>query len=91
MTSTRPLRVYGWQGHRYECPAAANGSHQTREICAARSQVEVARCAGVKSPRQLFNLTETGNALELEIALRQPGVVFWRPIDEIPPVYRASS
>ena len=75
------LLVFGWQGHRHECPPAPNGSRQTREICAAKSMAAVARAAGVKYPRQLFNLCDTGNAYECELALSSPGTVFWRPID----------
>jgi hypothetical protein len=75
------MKVYGWQGWRGECPAAPNGSHQTREICAAKSAAAVARVVGVKSPARLFNFCETGNAREIEIATAEPGVVFWSPLD----------
>lgn len=75
------LKVYGFQGWRWECPPEPNGSRATREICAAPSKAAVARATGHKSPRSIFNLTETGNASERHIALSQPGAVFWRPLD----------
>lgn len=80
---TRKLKVYGWQGYRIkECPPAPNGSHSTREICAATSMAAVARAAGEDHPRRLFNLGETGNNEEIAKALAEPGVVFWHPLDE---------
>jgi len=75
------LKVYGWQGHRSECPPAANGGQQTREIVAAPSKAAAARAAGKKDPRSLFNFDETGNQHEIEIAMAEPGTVFWRPLD----------
>jgi hypothetical protein len=72
------LKVYGWQGWRREAPG---WHHQTREICAARSRAEVGRIVDRK-PSALFNLEETGNDEELKVALAQPGVVFWRGLDE---------
>lgn len=72
----RRLKTFGWQGHRMQAPGL-----QTREICRASSMAAVARIAGVKSPRELFNLTETGNALEIAITSRDIGVIYWRPLD----------
>jgi hypothetical protein len=74
--------VYGWQGHRSHCPPAANGGKQTREICAARSKVEVARIAGVTGSWKLFKLCETGNAREIELAMASPGAILWAPLDD---------
>lgn len=54
----RELKVYGWQGHRSACPPAPNGGKQTREVVAATSQREAARCAGYDGPWQMFNLRE---------------------------------
>ena len=79
---SRPVRVFGWQGWRQECPAARNGSHATREICAAKSMAEVARRTGKQRAAQLFNLTETRNAVETAIAMNEPGIVFWSPLDQ---------
>jgi len=75
------LRVYGWQGYRHDCPPAPNGGHQTREICAARSMVAVARIAGEKGPWALFNLHETANAWECGLAMASPGVILWAPLN----------
>jgi len=77
------LKVYAWQGWRSECSKAANGSMQTRELCAAKSKAAVARITGCKYAYQLFNLGETGNELEVKVALSEPGVVFWKPLDSL--------
>jgi hypothetical protein len=77
----KKLKVYGWIGMRRECPGH---HHQTHEICAAPSMAAVARVMGVKSPRQLFNLSETGNKEDIAKALSEPYVVFWRPLDQLP-------
>jgi hypothetical protein len=69
-TTVGALRVYGWQDHRA-------GVGQVRAIVAARSKTAAARCAGKTAARQLFNLEETGNAVECEVALARPGVVYW--------------
>ncbi len=76
----KPLKVFSWQSFRAECPP--NGNLQTREIVAARSKAEVVRIAGKKYTYELFNLGETGNSLELELALSRPGVIFWTPIND---------
>lgn len=79
----KQLKVYAWQGWRNECPPAANGNHQTREICAAPSAAAAARAAGVKSPARLgSNFGLTGNVHEIETAMKEPGVVFWSPLDK---------
>ena len=82
MTAT--LKVYGWQGTRANAASHPDGqpwSNQTREIVAAASEAAVARAAKVSRPRQLFNLGETGNAKEIEVAMSKPGIIFWRPYD----------
>ena len=76
------LKVYGWQGHRQECPPAPNGNKQTREIVAAPSIAAAARAAGYSRPRQMFNLCETGNDDDVKRAMSEPGVVFWHPLDQ---------
>jgi hypothetical protein len=79
MAKARKLKVYGWQSFRREC----TGPHrQTREIVAATSMAEVARIAGVNGPWSLFSLCETGNEREIGIAMVEPGVIFWRPIND---------
>lgn len=52
--------------------------NQAELIVAAKSKAEVARLAGETSPARLFNLTETGNAEQIEQATSQPGTIFWR-------------
>ena len=78
----RPLRVYGWQGWRAD--VCEHGHHTTREIVAAPSMAAVGRIMG-SSPRQLFNLCETGNAEEIATATAAPGAVFYRALND----YRA--
>lgn len=72
------LKVFGWTSNRRECPLAANGNHQTREICAALSSAELMRITG-KTRANLWRLCVTGNEFECELAMSKPGVVFWRP------------
>jgi hypothetical protein len=72
------MKVYAWVGHRTEAGAP---HYQTHEIVAAPSKAAAARAAGERDPRRLFNLGETGNAADIAVATREPGVVFWRPID----------
>jgi hypothetical protein len=31
---------------------------------------------------RLWNLCETGNSKEIEIAMSEPGVIFWKPIGD---------
>ena len=77
----KPLRVYGYTGYRDECPATPNGHHQTREIVAVRSRAEAARITG-KTALFLKNYgCWTGNQEEIDTATAEPGVVFWRPLD----------
>ena len=77
------MKVYGWLEHLYgekhairKDPVFQAHHNQVRAIVAAKSKAEVARITGVKRPSQLFNLAETGNAREIEIAMRSPGIVF---------------
>jgi len=79
----RRLKVYGWQGHRYECPPSANGSKQTREICAAPSIAQIMRDTG-QTRADLFNICETGNDEEIAQAMSEPGTVWWAPLDARP-------
>lgn len=78
----RKLKVYGWIGWRNEAKPMANGSHQTREVMATTSMAVVARALGKKRPSQVFNLCETGNDGECAVALAEPGVIFWRALDD---------
>jgi len=91
---SRPLKVFAWQGLRRECPPGPNGGRFTREIVAATSKADAARKAGAFSrsgrpaPNSLFNLSETGNDLEIARAMSEPGVIFWCPLDERPREWR---
>lgn len=81
----KTLRVYGWTAHfsdenlgkRLGVPEWVA---QCRAIVAATSKSEVARLAGAGYPAKLFNLCETGNAVEIGIARAQPGRIFVAPI-----------
>ena len=76
----KKLRVYSWQSFRREANIEGNHHGQTREIVAATSKAEAARIARSTVGR-LFNLGETGNSSELEAALTDPGVVYWKPLN----------
>lgn len=77
MERVRKHKVYGWNGYRADCPSALNGSQQTREICAATSVKKLCEILGC-TKSELLCLSETGNELEVQIAMKEPGVVFWR-------------
>lgn len=87
-TTTKALRVYGWQSFRREAKSA---HRQTREIVAAPSKAEARRLTGAARPGQLHNFTETRNASEIKVALTLPGTVFWREIDDYHGAYVAAS
>lgn len=76
----RKLKVYRWQGFRSECPATANGLSQTEEIMAASSMAEVYSLVG-RTRSHFFNIGETGNKEQVRVAMAEPRVVFWKPID----------
>ena len=73
MPNASKLKIYGWQSQR--------SSDQTREIVAAPSRAAAARLAGYQRPDQMFNLGETGNSQEIEIATSKPGIVFWTSLN----------
>ena len=74
-------KVYGWISSR-------SGEGQTREIVAAFSLAGAARLAGVRSPRDLWNITETGSAVEIAVAMnfKTLGCVCWKQLDEHDPI-----
>lgn len=80
----RRLKVYGWTAIIRDPERAKLGMPQhmiqCRCIVAASSMAEVGRLVGRRA-YQLFNLCETGNALEIEIALRQPRTFLARGLD----------
>lgn len=73
------LKVYGWTSCRNECPAAPNGTQQTREVVAAFSWAAAHRATGKRdSMGQMHNYGGvTGNAEEVALAMSEPGTVFW--------------
>ena len=80
----KTLKVYGWTAHiskrvreQLELPGHIV---QARAIVAAPSMAAVGRLLGVR-PRTLFNLSETGNALEIQIATALPQTFFASPLD----------
>lgn len=76
------MNVYGWIGYRPEARPAPNGSRQTREIVAARSVTEVMRLTGRTRRELTWNGDWTSNAEEIRVASAEPGVVFWRGLDD---------
>lgn len=77
---TRTLKVYGWTG--YDPQNVEGHNKQTREIVAAHSIAEVTRIADIT--RYEFNTygSETGNSEEIALAMSDPGVVFFRGIND---------
>lgn len=79
------LKVYGWTATMPEALRVRLGDQhwhcQCRAVVAARSLTAVGVIVG-RSYRQLFNLCETGNDREIEIALARPGVVFAASINQ---------
>lgn len=74
------LKVYAWQSFRAECPPAPNGNRQTREIVATTSKAKAA--ARAQWGITVRDVEETWNAAEIERATREPGRVFWCPIND---------
>jgi hypothetical protein len=83
--SPEKLKVYGWGGHR---PNTGTHHGQTREIVAARSMAHAARLSGHHSPRQMWCITETGNPIEIAVAMNYAtrGCVCWKPLDNHDPL-----
>ena len=78
----KTLKVYGFIKNRFESERSPNGSAQTRNVVAAHSVAEVLRLASITRAEYNWNGCVTGNADEIEIALSEPGVVFWTQPDE---------
>lgn len=80
----RELKVYGWVGYTSD-PRSVNrhGRHQvqTRCVMAARSVAEVVRVSGIPRNQIVANLATTGNPREIEVAMVEPGTVFWKALD----------
>lgn len=73
----RKLKVYGWSAF-YIRGAEKQFNQSFRCIVAATSQADAARLAGKEKPRDLWQLTETGNAGEIALATTKPGTVFFQ-------------
>lgn len=80
----RSLKVYGWTAHIRPAERDRLGLpdhiRQARCFVAATSMAEVGRLVG-RSPRALFNLSETGNDRECAIALGHPRQFFLMPLN----------
>lgn len=87
----RPLKVYGVMNFRQECPVSPNRGRQTRDVVAARSIAEAARLIGVSDRFMRVYGSETGNDVEVEICMADPGVVFWRPINDRTETYQRAA
>ena len=75
------LKVYGWLGglpSGFKLPEHKSHRAHARCIVAATSKAEVARIAGYRGPWVMHNLSETGNATEIEVAMAKPGTVFFQ-------------
>jgi hypothetical protein len=85
LVPARGVKVFGWLTAAPETAARKLSDlgvpihhlNQVRAIVAAKSQAEVARIVGEPHPRRLFNLTETGNETECQVALARPGIVLY--------------
>lgn len=75
------MKVYLWLGHAPEGHPERPWVTQCDCIVAAKSKAEVGRILGF-DPRRLFNLEETGNAEQIEVATAKPGTIFWRHIND---------
>ena len=71
----RELQVYGYMGHRSHVPKG-----QTREIVAAHSGAEMRRITGITASWYRDHCSVTGNPEEVELAMTNPGEIFWRPL-----------
>jgi hypothetical protein len=75
----RSLKVYGWGGWWYD--ERNPGTHQqARFIMAAHSMAEIKR---LLNKTQLWNICETGNKVEVPLALADPLGLYVCPLDDI--------
>lgn len=75
----RPLKVFGYTGHRKDALMALNSSGQTREVVATTTKAEAFRLSGLSRTEFDRKACETGNPEEVEVAMSAPGTVFWEP------------
>ena len=79
----KPLQVWGCTKHGRRGYTPINSwDRQTREIVAARSRAAAARAFGMEDRHLKDYGNVTSNAIECAVALAEPGVVFWRPLDQ---------
>ena len=76
------LKVYHWLGMTDVKWEERPWVGQVDCIVAAKSMAEVARLMGEKSPRSLFNLSETWNDEDKAVAMSKPGTIFWRHLGD---------
>jgi len=62
-------KVYTWTEQRE--------GHQARHICAVHSKRELAQMMGLNKWEN--NLVDTGNRDEINVAMKKPYVIFWKP------------
>lgn len=81
MTNKQPnLKVYSWLGAYppgMERPADKSHRVQARCVVAVRSMAEMLRIAGLTRSSVPY-ISETGNAVEVPLALSKPGTVFFQ-------------
>ena len=68
------MKVYGWQSF-WNDPRIKGTHKQVRLICAARSMAEIMRTFKLRKC-EMFNICETGNQKEIEVATAEPLVIF---------------
>jgi hypothetical protein len=82
----RPLKLFVWSNpNRRECPPAPNRSRCTSDFVAAASKASAKRCfeqfsAWIRVP--LSEIRESSAKAVHDVVISEPGVVFWRPVDE---------
>jgi hypothetical protein len=77
----KQLKVYGWITHRHDLTPGENGGKQAREIAAVHSVAEVLRLTGMSRGDFNHSGSETGNPIEVALAVSNPGVVLFKHID----------
>jgi hypothetical protein len=75
LVEKKNLKVYGWGGE-WRNPRNYSPTWQARFVMAAPSMAAVKRYVGVSL---LWNMCETGNSIELECALTNPGKLLVSP------------
>lgn len=80
----KALKVYGWTSFYPPGFGPPGRQRNCRCFVAAASKAEVYRLTG-KKPHDFYEVVESGNEQELEVALGEPGVVFiWDAVNYAP-------